>query len=297
MFIVIEKSDLKGLNEEKEEFERTQSARLSVHFEGMDHDESFSSPDRPSSSEKINLFLDGNTTSYGSVPESNESNAEVSKLMSSRSLTPEKDGLVRVTNYEVDHETILKTLRNIFDRCLQPPVIASIVAIIAAVTPLRGVFVDIVHRNGRAPLQWMFDGLYSIGHASVPMNMMILGCNLSPFEKRSSDRVSDGLFSMPTMVGIIIGKMVILPIIGIASAIILRKYFWNIPPNIDGSFYLVIMIVFLCPTANNVMVMVELSESNAKEGIARVIALQYAFAPLILGATMTIAVGVASAWS
>jgi hypothetical protein len=47
------------------------------------------------------------------------------------------------------------------------------------------------------------------------------------------------------------------------------------------------------------MVMMELGgvESKVKEGIARVIALQYAFAPLILGATMTIAVGAASSWS
>jgi hypothetical protein len=57
------------------------------------------------------------------------------------------------------------------------------------------------------------------------------------------------------------------------------------------------MIVFLTPTANNVMVMVELSGSNAKEGIASVIALQYATAPIILSLTMSVAIGVASRWS
>ena len=57
------------------------------------------------------------------------------------------------------------------------------------------------------------------------------------------------------------------------------------------------MIVFLTPTANNVMIIVELSGSGAKEGIARVIALQYAVAPVILSLTMTIAIGVASGWS
>ena len=42
------------------------------------------------------------------------------------------------------------------------------------------------------------------------------------------------------------------------------------------------------------MVMVELSDSNAKEGIASVIALQYAAAPVILSLTMSAAMSVAS---
>lgn len=42
------------------------------------------------------------------------------------------------------------------------------------------------------------------------------------------------------------------------------------------------------------MVMVELSGSNAKEGIASVIALQYAAAPVILSLTMSAAMSVAS---
>lgn len=50
-------------------------------------------------------------------------------------------------------------------------------------------------------------------------------------------------------------------------------------------------------TANNVMIMVELSGSQVKEGIATVIAFQYALAPLILSLTMSVAVGIASNWS
>jgi threonine/homoserine/homoserine lactone efflux protein len=67
--------------------------------------------------------------------------------------------------------------------------------------------------------------------------------------------------------------------------------------EINGSFYLVILIVFLTPTANNVMVMVELSGSGAREAIARTIAWQYAVAPIILSVTMTVAVGIADKWS
>ena len=75
--------------------------------------------------------------------------------------------------------------------------------------------------------------------------------------------------------------------------------------DIDDSFYLVLMMVFITPTANNVMVsikiscfkascfianihlisivlfqiMVELGENVSKEGISRLIGWQYLFAP------------------
>jgi len=99
------------------------------------------------------------------------------------------------------------------------------------------------------------------------------------------------------MTAMVIGKMVVMPIIGVASTLICKTYLWNIPEDIDASFYLVTMIVFLTPTANNVMVMVELSGSSTKEGIARVIAWQYAVAPFLLSITVALSVGVASQWS
>ena len=45
------------------------------------------------------------------------------------------------------------------------------------------------------------------------------------------------------------------------------------------------------------MVMVELSGSGVKEGIAQVIAWQYLAAPILLSLSMTLAVGMASHWS
>jgi len=209
------------------------------------------------------------------------------------------------------------TLQNIFDRCLQPPVLGAIAGIAVAITPARGIFVDLVDRDSDAPLQWLFDGLYSVGLTAVPINMMILGCNLSASQKSGRTTTttttttaasmgvaeaeeqegSSGLMNLQTMMGIIIGKLLIMPFIGCGTAWILKQFVLNIPDDIDASFYLVLMIVFLTPTANNVMVMVELSGSSAKEGIARVIALQYFVAPVILSLTMTIAIGIASGWS
>ena len=50
---------------------------------------------------------------------------------------------------------------------------------------------------------------------------------------------------------------------------------------------------FFSPTANNIMVMVELSGSGAQEGMARCIGWQYACAPLILSITVMLVVRVA----
>lgn len=194
--------------------------------------------------------------------------------------------------------SIWSTVKVIAERCFQPPVVGAIAGIICASVPrLRALFVDLVDRDGDAPLQFLFDGLYAIGTTAVPINMMILGCNLSSSSSSRTPAINTTMLSMRTMVGILIGKMVLMPFIGIGSAFLLKAYVWDIPEDIEGAFYLVLMIVFLTPTANNVIVMVELSGSGAKEGMARVIALQYLFAPIILSVTMTIAIGVASGWT
>ena len=60
--------------------------------------------------------------------------------------------------------------------------------------------------------------------------------------------------------------------------------------EIDATCYLVMMIVFITPTANNVMVMVELSGSSSKEGMARLIGWQYAVSPVVLRLVLCVAV-------
>lgn len=200
--------------------------------------------------------------------------------------------------------TVADTLKKISERCLQPPVVGALLGIfVASIPAIRGIFVDLVHRANAAPLQWFFDGLYSVGSSAVPINMIILGCNISASElfsfgpKRRTGLSEDkNAISNKTLLGIVIGKMVILPIIGILSAVVLRTYFWDIPKDIDAPFFLVLMIVFITPTANNVMVMVELSGSASKEGMARVIGIQYLCSPIILSVTVAVVVNVASQW-
>jgi hypothetical protein len=222
----------------------------------------------------------------------------------SRSMAPASSSSVATTteNHPLDAVSLWQTLRNILERCFQPPVIGAVAGILVAILPgMRGIFVDLVDRDNSAPLQFLFDGLYAVGETAVPINMMILGCNLSSSTHQKAtptdDYNSGDMLSMKSMIGIVIGKMIVMPMVGILSALFLKTYVLDIPDDIDGAFYLVLMIVFLTPTANNVIIMVELSGSGAKEGMARVIALQYLVAPLILSLTMTIAIGVASGWS
>ena len=161
-----------------------------------------------------------------------------------------------------------------------------------------------------------------VGEAAVPINMTILGINLSStFQKSKPHKTNndDGnakskLLSNETMLAVVIGKMIVMPAIGIVSTWILQRYYIVLPDGmctrfrifldtfvftptkqthlmmlslynvkeIDATCYLVMMIVFITPTANNVMIMVELSGSSSKEGMARLIGWQYVVSPVLL---------------
>lgn len=162
-----------------------------------------------------------------------------------------------VTIYATEY--VWPTIKNVLERCLQPSVVGALWGIFCAITPLREIFIDIIDRSAHAPLQLLFGGLYSVRLDAVSINTMILGCNLSASQK-SMAKIQDfndpstGLLLLTTMVGVIIGKMVGMPVIGIVTGWILKNNVWDIPDDIDGAFYLVLMIVFLTLTANNVMV-------------------------------------------
>jgi len=230
-----------------------------------------------------------------------------STISSEESSTAEQKPLVQnvdsknYTNpYVVDDESddiinrvpLTDTIKLVLSRFLQPPAIAASIGLLVASTSFRGLFVDLVNRADKAPLEWIFDALYRVGEAAVPLNMIILGCNLSVAAKSNS---KGNMLSKETILAVVVGKLIVMPIIGISSVLILKNYFWDVPSDISGSFYLVAMVVFLTPTANNVMVMVELTGGpSAKEGIAQLIGLQYLCAPILLSVTVSMVVAIAS---
>ena len=176
-----------------------------------------------------------NTTSYIHNPPL--PNATVQSTLSSATMSS--------PNYQ--EETIWATMGKIAGRALQPPVVAAIVGMVIAATPLRNVFVDTVDRDSDAPLEWLFDGLHEVGLAAVPLNMMILGCNLSASashlgikseqqQEQQHQHQHDQLqpsnadtFSSATMAAIVIGKMVVCPLVGFLSTSVLRNYILDIP--------------------------------------------------------------------
>jgi predicted permease len=96
------------------------------------------------------------------------------------------------------------------------------------------------------------------------------------------------------MLAIVVGKMVVMPVLGILSTWFLQRYYIDFPDEIAATCYLVMMIVFITPTANNVMVMVELSGSSSKEGMARMIGYMFLISPVVLSIVLTLLVRLAS---
>lgn len=174
-------------------------------------------------------------------------------------------------------------LKGIWNAITTPACIATVMAIVIAVTPARDWLnhtgsSEQVPRDGSAPLQWLFNAISNIGAAAVPINMMILGMKLSEGLKDFK--------SLPwaTIILLAFGKMVVMPCVGIGTAFLLN---WTniIDESIDASFYVMCMLVTATPTANNVMVMIELSGQN-KQVFAACVFAQYLLSPLFLGGSV-----------
>lgn len=60
---------------------------------------------------------------------------------------------------------------------LHPPSVGALLGIfVASIRPLRALFVDLDNRNGDAPFQWLFDGIYAVSFSSISVcrNMLII---------------------------------------------------------------------------------------------------------------------------
>ncbi|KAG7372835.1 auxin efflux carrier [Nitzschia inconspicua] len=231
----------------------------------------------------------GETTHLLSMdPNNNINNNNINKKDDNCSQSSSSSTTTATDSYQ--DERLWDTFLKVAQRCFQPPVIGALLGLfVASFESLRGIFVDVVDRTGDAPLEWFFDGLYAVGQAAVPINMIILGCNLSASYMLNDKDHQDKFFTKQASMAVVIGKMIVLPVIGYVSVYLLQ-FVYPISNEIAGSFYLVMLVVFLCPTANNVMVMVELSGNGSKEGMARIISYQYMVAPVILSLTVTVSV-------
>jgi len=173
--------------------------------------------------------------------------------------------------------SFLGTAAKVARNALVPPVIGSALGLIfALIDPVQGLFVQLPTHTGPPLLGFLFAGLTAIGKASVPLNMLVLGSNLS----KGCDFKA---VPLATNLGILFMKNLGQPAVMAAVIFLLSRVFTGTAVSV----WLVAMIVSCTPTANNIMVMVELSGQN-KAGVTTCIFTQYIAAPFVLTFVVTV---------
>ena len=186
-------------------------------------------------------------------------------------------------------------LKKMLKKAMQPPAIGALAGfVVASYSPLRGLFVDLKHRADNAPLEWIFDGILILAKSAIPVNMCVVGVNLSIASQRRTSSSHSTHASPKTIAAVVIGKMLIMPLIGIITVWLLKTFVWEIPEGIKFQFYLVLLMNFVTPTANVVMVIAELgSGPDSKNVMASLIGWQYVVAPVMLSLTVMMIVSTA----
>jgi predicted permease len=184
----------------------------------------------------------------------------------------------------------LYALQAVLSRVCQPPVVGALLGLaVLSIPPVRFALV-----SPQSPLKFFWEGLQSIAASTVPVSMTVLGVHLSsasatPTRRRDAPHV----FGPVVVLGVVLGKLLVMPLIGFLSVESLRYFVWapaaaaatTSPTNIS-SLALVMALEFATPTANNVMVMVDIfvrqEDTRIGNEMARLLAWQYAAAPVFL---------------
>lgn len=120
---------------------------------------------------------------------------------------------------------------------LQPPTIASLLAIIIGVIPA----VKKIVYNPDGPLEFITDSLSIMSEAMVPSVMLILGGMLAEGPDQSK-------LGIRTTIGIIVARLLVLPVIGIGVIYLADK--WNILISEDDRmFRFVLLLQYATPSA------------------------------------------------
>ena len=166
-------------------------------------------------------------------------------------------------------------LRTALEHALVPPVLAALAGLLVALSPFRGILVDLAGQANDAPLEWLYDGIYKLGDAAVPLNLLLLGSSLS----QGAD-----FEALPLKVGMAITfcKMVLMPLL--MSLVVYGLI--RLVNGKDPAMWLVAFIVTCTPTANNVGIMANLGGQSV-ESMATAIFIQYIFAPVLITLSLT----------
>lgn len=119
---------------------------------------------------------------------------------------------------------------------LQPPTIASLLAIIVGTVPHLKGFVF----GADAPLSFVTDSLQIIGGAMVPSIMLILGGAFA-------DGPNESRLGLRTTIGIIVARLLVLPFLGIGIVTLADKLHFLIDG--DDMFRFVLLLQYTTPSA------------------------------------------------
>ncbi|GAB2300052.1 Protein PIN-LIKES 2 [Dionaea muscipula] len=119
---------------------------------------------------------------------------------------------------------------------LQPPTIASLLAIIMGLVPQLKAFVF----GNDAPLSFITDSLEILGGATVPSVMLILGGMLAEGPAKS-------MLGLRTTIGIIAARLLVLPFIGIGVVLLADKL--SLLVQGDDMYRFVLLLQYTTPSA------------------------------------------------
>ena len=131
-----------------------------------------------------------------------------------------------------------------------------------------------------APLGWLFLGVSKLGAAAVPINLVLHGAAMSSVPER-------GRLPLLTGVGIVLCRMLFMPLCGLGVARVLTSSHLPVPALVADTFWLVCLIVTCTPTASNMVVMCELSGED-RRAMSASIFYQYCAAPVMLPGVLTL---------
>ena len=96
-----------------------------------------------------------------------------------------------------------------------------------------------------------------------------------------------GQLPLATAAGIVIARMLVMPVCGLGIARLLSALLLPVPYMMADPFWLVCLVLTCTPTANNIVVMCELAGEN-RRSMSATIFYQYCAAPLLLPGVLTL---------
>lgn len=219
---------------------------------------------------------------YAAATADLEPTSSCGKIMSAPA-TPASDPIRKRTRALMCWRRVVVVTHN----TLTPPVLASLLGIIVAFTPLRDWLVDMTQQD-KAELAFVYKGMRKLGQTAEIANLIVLGANLAKGPSFAG-------VSFRFHLAVAFTKMVVMPavMLGIMFGLAAAGVFHSAGHR---TIMLVMMVVSCTPTANNVLVLVELS-GHDRNTLSTSIFVQYLLAPFLLTGSLTlISIMLSSGW-